>query len=176
MWKDDRGFVFFDFNSPDALREDLRKSFDMIVVDPPFITEEVWRKYAIASKLLLKPGIDESTGLHLGKVILTTIYENKDLLKELLGAEPTVRAFFFFYIFTQFLDDIFFAICRRSYRQFRTLFISTICLPTIQRCHLKEKMMKYLSRTILTYIVNYIIYSVCSCFKYLTVCGLLKMF
>jgi hypothetical protein len=89
VWKNDRGFVLYDFNSPDTLREDLHNSFDMVVVDPPFITEEVWRKYAIASKILLKSGKDESTGLYLGKVILTTIYENKNLLKELLDAEST---------------------------------------------------------------------------------------
>lgn len=70
----------------------------MVVVDPPFITEEVWRKYAIASKILLKSGKDESTGLYFGKVILTTIYENKNLLKELLDAEPTVRSLYFLFL------------------------------------------------------------------------------
>lgn len=30
-------------------------TFDYIVVDPPFITEDVWKKYATTIKLLLKP-------------------------------------------------------------------------------------------------------------------------
>jgi hypothetical protein len=32
---------------------------DMVVIDPPFITEEVWRKYSNTAHLLLKEG---STG------------------------------------------------------------------------------------------------------------------
>jgi hypothetical protein len=72
---------------------------DVVVVDPPFITEEVWRKYAITAKLLLKPEgrfrvslfqICTFLGSSVGKVILTTIAENKDLLFELFGATPTV--------------------------------------------------------------------------------------
>lgn len=88
VWKDDRGFVYYDFNKPDDVREELHQTFDMVVVDPPFITEEVWRKYGTTCKLLLKEG--EEGGIPNGKAILTTIYENKDLLKELFNAEPTV--------------------------------------------------------------------------------------
>lgn len=91
MWKDDRGFVYYDFNKPEELREDLIKSFDLVVVDPPFITEEVWQKYATSCKILLKEGIDEETGSPNGKAILTTIYENRTFLKALLDAEPTVK-------------------------------------------------------------------------------------
>lgn len=45
----------YDFNKPEELNEKLRGSFDMVVIDPPFITREVWEKYAVASKMLLKP-------------------------------------------------------------------------------------------------------------------------
>lgn len=62
----------------------------MVVVDPPFITHEVWKQYAITSKLLLKQGSAED-GSPLGKCILTTVLENADLLKEILGAKATVR-------------------------------------------------------------------------------------
>ena len=89
VWKDDRGFVYYDFNKPEDVRQELHQTFDMVVVDPPFITEEVWRKYGTTCKLLLKEGVEE-TGIPKGKAILTTIYENKDLLKELFNAEPTV--------------------------------------------------------------------------------------
>ncbi len=51
----------------------------MIVIDPPFITREVWDKYAEASKLLLKP--------ETGKVLLSTIDENEGFIFELLGAK-----------------------------------------------------------------------------------------
>lgn len=79
--KDER-FVFYDFNDPETIPEDLLGSFDLLVVDPPFITEEVWRKYAKSAHLLLKP--------ETGKVILTTIAENEKLLFELFQATTTV--------------------------------------------------------------------------------------
>lgn len=55
----------------------------MIVIDPPFITREVWDKYAEASKLLLKE--DGS-----GKVLLSTIDENEGFIFELLGAKRQI--------------------------------------------------------------------------------------
>jgi hypothetical protein len=83
-----------------------------VVVDPPFIVKEVWEKYARAVKLLAKPDNDSNgkqlifsraatvsidvlltlsaTGVPNGKVILTTVIENADLLDQLLGAKPTV--------------------------------------------------------------------------------------
>ena len=53
----------------------------MVVIDPPFITSEVWIKYSEACNQLIKKS---------GKVILTTILENALLLNELFGATPTV--------------------------------------------------------------------------------------
>ena len=35
-------------------------SFDMVIIDPPFITREVWEKYASTAKLLLKAGFDDA--------------------------------------------------------------------------------------------------------------------
>lgn len=77
---------------------------DIVVIDPPFITKEVWDKYAITAKLLLKTGIDNEgtevaanvdvnffAGRPNGKVILTTVLENAPLLKDLFDASPTVR-------------------------------------------------------------------------------------
>ena len=48
----------------------------MVVVDPPFITEDVWKAYAQAIKMVLKEG---------GKILLSSIDENESMLKELLG-------------------------------------------------------------------------------------------
>jgi 16S rRNA G966 N2-methylase RsmD len=36
--------VFYDFNKPEDIPQELKNSFDMIVIDPPFITREVWEK------------------------------------------------------------------------------------------------------------------------------------
>ena len=55
----------------------------MVVIDPPFITEEVWVLYAAAARLLLRPAG--------GMVIATTVRENEALLARLLG---TARARF----------------------------------------------------------------------------------
>lgn len=50
----------------------------MVVIDPPFITREVWEKYAVISKLLLK---EEG-----GHALLSTIDENEEMILELMGA------------------------------------------------------------------------------------------
>ena len=50
----------------------------MIVIDPPFITREVWEKYADAAKILLKK--DSSA-----KYLISTIDENEQMIKELTG-------------------------------------------------------------------------------------------
>ena len=55
-WEMDRGFVFYDFNAPEAVPAALHGTFDLVVVDPPFITHEVWEKYAVTAKLLMKRG------------------------------------------------------------------------------------------------------------------------
>ena len=71
------GFVFYDFNEPENI--DTNDKFDLAVIDPPFITREVWEKYTITAKKLLKPD---------GKLICSTIAENADMLKELLDVTP----------------------------------------------------------------------------------------
>ncbi|RLN87305.1 hypothetical protein BBJ28_00016667 [Nothophytophthora sp. Chile5] len=70
-------FVPFDFHKPDDIPPELLGAFDFVVVDPPFITREVWELYATAIKLLLR-----STD---SKILLTTIEENEAMMRELLG-------------------------------------------------------------------------------------------
>lgn len=89
QWEKDAGFVFYDFNQPESIPESLCHSFDLLVIDPPFITEDVWRKYACSAMLLLKKGVGED-GVPLGKVILTTVLENERLLESLFGTTTTV--------------------------------------------------------------------------------------
>jgi EEF1A lysine methyltransferase 1 len=69
--------VFYDFNRPEDLPKELHHAFELVVIDPPFITREVWQKYAEAAKLLLVEG---------GHCLLSTIDENESMIKELLGA------------------------------------------------------------------------------------------
>ena len=70
--------MFYDFNKPEELPEELHHTFYLCVIDPPFITREVWEKYTEAAKLLLVDG---------GHVLLSTIDENEEFIKELLGAK-----------------------------------------------------------------------------------------
>lgn len=51
-------------------------SFTAAIVDPPFVTRDVWLKYCQAIKKLLAPG---------GRLVLTTIPENRDMLVAELG-------------------------------------------------------------------------------------------
>jgi len=101
MWENDRGYVFYDFNQePDAIDASLHKSFDMVVVDPPFITRDVWEKYATTVYALLKKhplgiGNETKTGSEAGssegsKVLCTTVYENADMMAELFGNKSQV--------------------------------------------------------------------------------------
>ena len=91
-WESDPGFVFYDYNKPEEVPKDLLKSFDLVVVDPPFIVREVWEKYAVTCKLLLKEGHDEN-GVPLGRMLLTTVNENHAMLQEILGKEVMMTAF-----------------------------------------------------------------------------------
>ena len=79
QWADNPHFFKYDFNFPEQIPKDLHQQFDYIVIDPPFITREVWEKYAEATKLLLARD---------GKIMLTTVRENAPWLKDLLGVSP----------------------------------------------------------------------------------------
>jgi len=81
QWKNDRGFVRYDFNAPLDFPNSatLKGTFDMVVIDPPFITREVWEKYTETARFLLKPE---------GVVMGSTIAENAPFMKELLNCEP----------------------------------------------------------------------------------------
>jgi len=60
----------------------------MVVIDPPFITESVWRKYAVSAISLLK--FDPKEQSQNAKVLATSVGENLSLMKELFG--PDMRA------------------------------------------------------------------------------------
>ena len=75
-------FEFYDFNRPTDLPADLQHAFAMVVIDPPYIEQDCWRKYATTAHFLLA-----ETG---GLVIGTTVLENGELLEQLLGVTPNV--------------------------------------------------------------------------------------
>lgn len=69
QWKNDRGFVHYDFNKPDELPQELLGNFDIAIIDPPFITHEVWKKYAITGKLLVhSEGNEFNVVLYLSRI------------------------------------------------------------------------------------------------------------
>ena len=55
--------------------------FNLVVIDPPFISHSVWKQYAVTAKLLLK-----SETSH---VIATTVCENADVMAALFDCKPT---------------------------------------------------------------------------------------
>ena len=79
QWNTDPGYHCYDFNiHPDQqLPSRLHNNFQLIIVDPPFVTREVWEHYAISSKWL-------GTGNNC-RYICTTIHENAAMMKSLLN-------------------------------------------------------------------------------------------
>ena len=84
QWEKDPGFVYYDFNHPERIPVQLLGAFDYVIVDPPFITREVWSKYQETVKLLLVPK---------GKVLYSSILENHSMLEELIDAPLWVPRF-----------------------------------------------------------------------------------
>ena len=76
QWKNEKGFVEYDFTKPLTLDEKLKHSFDCVVIDPPFVTRDAWEKFAEAGNYLHKDG---------GVIICSSIAENEPMLKELLN-------------------------------------------------------------------------------------------
>ncbi|CAH1229108.1 EEF1AKMT1 [Branchiostoma lanceolatum] len=71
-------FMFYDFNSPLKFDQPLEgKSFDIVVADPPYLSDDCLTKTAITVKLLTK-----------GKIMLCTGEKMEDLASRLLGVEP----------------------------------------------------------------------------------------
>ena len=80
-FKGDSGFSVYDFHTPALVDSTLCGRFAGVIIDPPFITEEVWRLYSQTARVLLAP---EGPG----RVLATTIAENAPLMLELFGAKP----------------------------------------------------------------------------------------
>ncbi|CAG4956968.1 unnamed protein product [Colias eurytheme] len=55
-------YIFYDYNTPDKLPPGLEHSFDLVVADPPFLSEECITKTSETIKLLAKDKIVVCTG------------------------------------------------------------------------------------------------------------------
>ncbi len=77
----------YDYKSPLSLPTDLIGNVDVIIVDPPFLSEECWTKFALSIRKLGKPNV---------KIIACTGLVMKDFINRLLKLvlvefEPTHR-------------------------------------------------------------------------------------
>ena len=81
----DPGFHKYDFNilAQEQLPPSFQSNFNMIIIDPPFVTREVWEKYARAVDWLATKEQSKSP-----RYICTTIHENAAMMSNLLGVEP----------------------------------------------------------------------------------------
>lgn len=69
-------FVFYDFKNPLGVPRDLSEQFDLIVVDPPYLSEDCFTKTAVTVKFLMKPS---------AKIIVCTGLVMEELAERLLG-------------------------------------------------------------------------------------------
>ena len=81
-WESCSGYHFYDYNDPTNVDESCRGVFDLIVMDPPFISQSVWENYATTARLLSKNEITS--------IIATTVDENAVLMKALFNCKPTL--------------------------------------------------------------------------------------
>ena len=82
-WSKDANYVYYDYNNPLGFDKTLHNSFDLVVIDPPFITREVWDKYAQTARALASSNQQQPL------VIATTVFENAPFMKELFDVTPT---------------------------------------------------------------------------------------
>ncbi|KAL7482434.1 hypothetical protein ACHAW6_008109 [Cyclotella cf. meneghiniana] len=81
-WGTCSGYYHYDYNDPENIQESCRGQFDLVVIDPPFISQCVWKQYAITTKLLLKGNASH--------VMTTTVDENAVLMAALFDCKPTL--------------------------------------------------------------------------------------
>ncbi|KPA76128.1 hypothetical protein ABB37_07897 [Leptomonas pyrrhocoris] len=85
QWASDACYVVYDFHQPEQVPIQYMAAFDYVVADPPFITRDVWERYAATVKLLLKEG---------GKLLFTTVLENHTTLENLMDRPLFIAAFY----------------------------------------------------------------------------------
>lgn len=81
-WESCSGYHLYDYSDPTNVKESFRGAFDMVVIDPPFISQSVWENYATTAKLLMK---DDNS-----QIIATTVDENAVMMESLFGCKPAL--------------------------------------------------------------------------------------
>jgi hypothetical protein len=102
--------VKFDFNefSDLAKNPEFLDKFDFIMIDPPYINEPSWTKFAEFAKVIAQKSNDNIKA----KILTCSIAENKDLLKKLLDLEmknyqPSIPHLVYQYnFFANYEDDL----------------------------------------------------------------------
>jgi hypothetical protein len=79
QWEKEKGYVRYDFREPLTFPESLHHQYTCVIIDPPFVTRDAWVKFAEAGKFLGSENV---------LYICSTIAENADMMKELLGVVP----------------------------------------------------------------------------------------
>lgn len=85
-------YVFYDYKDPLALPKDWKGTFDVVVVDPPFLSEECLSKAAETVKFLEPKFIVLCTGTGLARSLNQTCHLTMSLLQVLLWSH-THRGF-----------------------------------------------------------------------------------
>jgi len=76
----------FDYRNFENLIPEFKNKFDFILIDPPFIDLDPWTKFAeFASKIAFNK--EENNNGIKTKILLSSIAENKEVLKKLLNVE-----------------------------------------------------------------------------------------
>ena len=57
-------FVYYDYNEPLSLPAELERSFDLVVADPPFLSDDCLRKTAQSVQFLTNKRILLCTGMY----------------------------------------------------------------------------------------------------------------
>jgi len=85
--KKHKNAVVFDYRDFEKLISEFENKFDFIVIDPPFIDEDPWTKFANFASLIAKKNSEGEIDNKRTKILLSSIAENKDLLKRLLNVD-----------------------------------------------------------------------------------------
>lgn len=97
-------FNYLDF---DETAEKYKNEFDFVVIDPPFINEEAWEKFAKFARLISLKNDEDGIA---SKILTCSILENEDFLKKFLDLQlktfkPLVPHLVYQYNFYANYDD-----------------------------------------------------------------------
>jgi 16S rRNA G966 N2-methylase RsmD len=68
-----KDFILYDYNTPLDIPCHFARNFDVVVVDPPFLSEECLNKTAVTVKFLAKHKIILCTGLYFCDIFMFII-------------------------------------------------------------------------------------------------------